>query len=635
MPTFEQDQLEKAGNISPEVSSLPSRIFPIADVPEPKEFKALFEYQGFALDAAIQEKLGDFQYINISFKALNQQNLILQGERIQSSVDVSDLITYYNNKQIQSELLSAETVTSMYLQDNFATDTASDLIEQVASGLGVDITETSLSSALSSILVSVNPDILDTGRTIADPDLGAIAVGTSQNPNISDDIVSAMLLEQSYRNDTATQQFNETSISVLGKVAEKSHAMVYDNRIINDAILTATKGQFGAFSAPLSFDATSFAPGTPLAVQARSRIEYVFGLLGAEDYEFVVNPVTNLSPDSGEIGEVEVAGYIVEKYEVLPNGEAQREPFIISANDVTPGLTYNINDPSITLGGIYTYTLSTLAICKIRDVNNLDSGEIEDVEVILKSRPQTVTVVAGSKPADPPSDVNYEYDKKNGNLLIYWDFPNTNETSYIKGFQIFRRTSTDSPFEIIRQYEFNDTGEQFEFIDDVDFGLVVTLPEPLTFYIDEDFKKDKDYIYAICSITQDGATSYYSTQTKVRYSNAEKKLLLNQVSPSGAPKPYPNFYLNQELDVDIIKTSKSTAMTVYLDPDVFNLRIPGDENNDGIVEPEETEAIQFIRTNREGGKYIMQLINTDLLKEQRFEITIEDPLSLVDDLSGS
>jgi hypothetical protein len=617
LPSFEQDNLSQTGDSPVSGESFDSLVVPLADVPEAPDYKVDFQFQGFSLDAAVQEKLADFQFVEISFTALDEDNLLFDGVDIQSPVDEISLIDYYNNGQIQSELISANKVSSIYYQDNFSTDTAAQVIEDIAGGLNVDISNLSLSDAASSILFA------------------AESINLGSDSNISDDIVNAMLLENSFRNDSDIQSF-EAGLSILGKVNEKSHALFFDNRIISDAIFAGSKSQFGAFSAPMGADAIApISADSPNVLQGIARSEYSVGSLDASDYEFVVNPILNSFPDIGEISEVKIAGYVVEKFEILGDGsQLEMTPYIISANDITPGKTVKIQDPEIILSNLYSYVLSTVAVYKIRDVVNLETGLLEDIEILIKSRPQTATLIAGAKFPDPPTDVNYTYDSINKNLLIHWDFSSSNTTSLVKKFQIFRRESINESFTLIRQYDFDDSENPVEQIEDIDFGLNVKIGEPLTFYIDEDFKADKEYIYAICSISEDGASSQYSVQTMVKYSNAERKLLLKKVSQSGAPKPYPNFYIDQDLDVDIMRTSKSNAMTVYLDPDVFNLRIPGDENNDGIVDPEETAPIQFIRTNRTGGKYIMQLINTDLLKEQRFEITIDDPTTLVDDLSG-
>ena len=625
MPSFEQINNEQVGD-SNNTESVLSSIFPLADVPEPPDYQVDFQFQGFNLDAAVQEKLADFQYVSVSFTSIDENNnFILKGTSIISPIDEDSLIQYYNDAKIQSELISANKVSSIYFQDNFSTDTASQVIEDVASGLDVDITQLSLSSAASSILSSVLFTIGGEGNLNA---------GVAVDTNISDDIVNAMLLEQSFRNDSDIESF-ETELSILGKVSEKSHALFFDDRIINDVMLAGSKSQFGAFSAPMGADATSVALGSPLVLQGIARNNYNAGQIDGEDFEFVVNPVINSLADEGKISEVKIAGYMIEKFEILPDGtQVEMEPYIISALDVTPGTTVTLQDPEITLGNLYSYVLSTIAIYKIRDVGNLVTGVLEDIEVLIKSRPQTATLIAGTRFPDAPTDINYSYDQQNGNLLITWDFPSSDTTSFIKKFQIFRRESVDVPFTLIRQYDFDDSENPVDPIEDVDFGLNVKIGEPLTFYIDEEFKKDKEYIYAICAVSQEGASSQYSVQTSVKYSNAERKLILRKISESGAPKPYPNFYIDQELDVDIMKVSESSVMTVYMDPDVFNLKVPGDENNDGVVDPDETEAIQFVRTNRTGGKYIMQLINTDLLKEQRFEITIDDPSTLIDDLSG-
>jgi hypothetical protein len=635
MPTSEQIDIEQL--LDSGVSATLSRAIPLADIPEPKNFNVEFNFQGFEISREVQVRLSEFQSVKISFdsipdaKQLNEYSigeLIGDlGTTIQSSISEDSLILYNSQQLIQSELLSSDNVSSIYLYDNFASDTASELIENIANGLNIDIANLSLSDGASSILNSVNT------LTTAGSSTGGIDVieGVTNNQNLVEDIVTAMFQENAFRNETdiATDDF---SITIIGKLSEVDHALFFDNRIINDIAKISAKNNFSPFSTPFAGDVNT---GEYESTQDAARTEFSDGDLTAEDYEFIVNPVNFSVADGGEISETKIAGYILEKFEIIEGVPELQEPYFISANDIATGESVTINDPEVTLGNLYTYALSTIAIIKVRDVNNLTSGDVEDIEIIVKSRPKTSSLVAGGQFPDPPTDLNYYYDNERNDLMLVWDFPSTDQTSLIKKFQIFRRESVLEPFTLVRQYDFDDSEIPVDQIDDVDFGLNVKLKEPLTFYIDEDFKKDKEYIYAICSISSDGASSPYSTQTSVRFSTAKNDLVMRKISQSGAPKPYPNFYLEQDLDTDLIRVSKSNAMTVFYDPDVFDLSVPGDVNNDGIVDPEEIQATQFLTTNRLGGKYVMQLINLDLLKEQRFEITVDDPDNLVLDLSGA
>ena len=101
------------------------------------------------------------------------------------------------------------------------------------------------------------------------------------------------------------------------------------------------------------------------------------------------------------------------------------------------------------------------------------------------------------------------------------------------------------------------------------------------FRLNLDFEKDgRPHYYAVCSVDAHGLTSGYSTQFRVKFNRNENKIEVDQVSPEGAPKAYPNFFLRGNLNnptqgyrllEDVMKDSNHSSMKIYFDPEYLNV----------------------------------------------------------------
>jgi hypothetical protein len=142
--------------------------------------------------------------------------------------------------------------------------------------------------------------------------------------------------------------------------------------------------------------------------------------------------------------------------------------------------------------------------------------------------------------------------------------------------------------------------------------LVERVPEFVGIYLDREFGKDSNYIYAVAAIDAHGLCSNYSLQLQVGFDRFENRLIKKLVSVSGAPKQYPNAYLNADTFVDTIKDSGHTNIRVVFNPDYLNL-----VNGTGA-------DLKLLKTSRVNGKYKLQLINVDLQTQQNIDITLQD-----------
>ena len=245
--------------------------------------------------------------------------------------------------------------------------------------------------------------------------------------------------------------------------------------------------------------------------------------------------------------------------------------------------------------------------------------------------------------------------------MMTWQLPVGTQRD-VKYYQIFRRKSIDEPFTCIGMLDFDNSEIKSSMREQVRSDKIIKLDRHTTNFEDLDFKKSSNFIYAIAAVDAHGFTSGYSAQIRVTFITSENRLDLTTVSPEGAPKQYPNWFVDPDADrntfintltQDAIKTSGFSKIRVYFDPDAMSYLRPPDGREDidaqnsadfpahrledapnpfspeGAVEIHQdhppTSRVFYV-TGSDGpvGIYKMLLVNTDRQKTKIFEIKIDD-----------
>jgi hypothetical protein len=343
----------------------------------------------------------------------------------------------------------------------------------------------------------------------------------------------------------------------------------------------------------------------------------------------VVNPVSIIFPEDTTASTAasaddqvaaSVVGYIVEKYTASSATVGTRNA---GGDDFSTVLISpyadgtSLTDSNVVYGRAYNYAIRTVILIQVPIINRSalgpDSDQAGYAYVLAMSRPNytNAAYAIDATPPPPPSNLDFIYNYSDNSLLVYWEMP-TNPQEDIIAFQVFRREALDEPYELIAEYDWD---ESFIPYPRSETSINPKVQEynagsPRVSCIDYDFTKDSTYHYAICSVDARRLSSGYSSQFEVSFNRFKNKINVKKVSFPGAPKPYPNLYITADTFADSIKTSEYDTFFVFFNPDFYYVSDSGSDLN-------------FISTG-EKPTYHMNVLNTDMQDMETINIKIKD-----------
>jgi hypothetical protein len=164
---------------------------------------------------------------------------------------------------------------------------------------------------------------------------------------------------------------------------------------------------------------------------------------------------------------------------------------------------------------------------------------------------------------------------------------------------------------LLKEYDFDDSEVKVLSGEFPEEFLVEKLTGPKTMYLDHEFTRNSVAYYALASIDAHGITSNYSAQYKISFNNILNKLNVELLSIAGAPKAYPNIWINQDAFVDSIRDQYHSKLDVYFNPEylkVFNK----DDKDLNLLALKVSDCYQ------------LQLINIDKNEQQILKIRLQD-----------
>ena len=589
-------------------TSKPSREIHVIDVPEVSNFTARFVYNyhvpsegsnplsGFS--DAVLEKTGE---------ELNSKLIDVIGGKLPryvkftwSPVTYRDRI-YGQSPYIQDSKLPknyiSENVTKILSEEHFAS-------EQYTS---LNITDQSIDKKIFH-LVSSSATLLNGERQLALTQHGlALKTNEITNDQVDFQFLSKYLVQPSedgaFFYENSSQRIRN---DVVNKLKDFNIQVQFNNSVVHSLVKRAVAFPESTFS---SVYLPMYEVSKKLQGQAMAR-----GLreLKADDYRTYAPEYVDLqvvkNTQSSLATRARIVGYIIDRHEMLPNGQSRLlEPIIVENQSSNCTL-----DIKIKYYAKYHYTIRTVAEFTVPSIVE-DTGELAVVKFLISSKPSTPKIVSCEEvvPPPPPSDTKFVWDYENGKLFVSWAFP-TNTQRDIKQFQVFRRKSVNEPYQLVRQYHFDDSTVQAPYHEMPDPRLVEISSSPKLGWVDSEFTKDSSYIYAIGSIDAHGLVSSYSAQTLVTFNRYKNKLVCERISPEGAPKPYPNVYLKADVFKDSIIESRKYKMNIAFVPE--HVRIFDAQNND----------VGFLKTEEQSCSYKILVTNTDLATASTVDVRLKD-----------
>ena len=315
-----------------------------------------------------------------------------------------------------------------------------------------------------------------------------------------------------------------------------------------------------------------------------------------------------------------MVGFVIDKFEVLEDGTTKAMDPIVVENPYASTTA----DFRIKFHAKYCYSIRTIAQLTMPAID-ANSGDVATVKVLVSSKPSNKVYVSTTKldAPPPPGDVSFVLERAANRLLVTWAFPVWSQLD-VKQFQVFRRGKVTEPFQLLKVYNFDDSVLRFADNENPDPRVVEFLKYPCQFYFDDEFditvhtSRERSFIYAVSCIDAHGLSSTLSAQYRLWYDQFKNVLVKEHVSHLGAPKSYPNLYLDGDLFVDTIKVkgSHSKTMKLYFNPEYYYLY------------DDHSRMHQVLATKQRGGSYKLQFINLDNGKAHDIDIEIDDRLKI-------
>lgn len=452
-------------------------------------------------------------------------------------------------------------------------------------------------------------------------------LATLINNNTPDQITSNFLAEAlgidstgeshgiKYINPNKNNQFIDESLESLANVGINVRL---NNKVLTQIFQSAQENAINVFSNESQSNTTM---DQIKQIQTQAVAQSHSSIIDTQTFEFEVRDYVSIRhiDTNGYVPVVESAGYIIDKVEYLPNGDTQTYPPIFIENAFT-GVVF---DPQVRYAGTYGYRIKAVYFVEIQ-AQDIQTHQNILVGFLVSSQSSTEVRVTTEEfqPPPPPADFNMSWDYGERALRLLWNLP-VNSQRDIKYIQVFRRNTIQEPFALLRMWDFNDslvndpsTGFVIGYHETPDVHSVVkdqnVPPRPTGVFLDRDFKKESKFIYAVAAIDAHGFSSPLSIQLEASFDKFANKLIKKLISHGGAPKPYPNAYLNQDAFVDTIKDSGHSKLLVIFNPDFIKLFDGGRSD------------LKLLKNQADNSSYRLQLINVDLQSQKVVDLYLQD-----------
>lgn len=578
------------------------------DAPDPKDISANFTYSYYTQDESILDSEGlvpPARFVTVSYSKVNS------GDRKWAEDELIKLIRKgkFSLSLVQPEYeISTPGMTQITVEDVDLGRRLQDLVMNELSRLfpRVDISTAEMSQS----------------------DL-ANALNNATSEQISGEIIQDLVSD--FSGDGITF-YDRNDKEIKNELYVDASSIKFDiqfsDKFIGDAFNLISSNPLTADSTNASINAEEF-----LSLQDKFR-RTTSAAISPDDYVPNVTYFDRVAVKSHEMPVAGTCGYIIDKYAIDTTGKR-----VFKDSFFRPGIDNNtFIDKKVVYGETYTYEARVLSMIQMTvggdsledpQPGSSAASKIYRLKFLVKSRAsrQIKVKCIDNFPPPPPDLVTFRYDYENDRLAIKWKFPHTKQRD-IKKFQIFKRTSIFNPFTLVAQFDFTDAFAPVRDIEYIDPAINFKFPTGRTIFFDEAFDKSGDAIYSIVSVDAHNLTSNYSDQIRVTFNRSKNIIETMTISPSGAPKQYPNLFISttmaQNIETvryteDVIKDSGHLKMRIYFDPETLEVLDKGKPCHFLTRADTSTNAkIPYV------GSYKFQVLNVDRQKMNIVDVGIED-----------
>lgn len=309
---------------------------------------------------------------------------------------------------------------------------------------------------------------------------------------------------------------------------------------------------------------------------------------------------------------METIGYVIEKKLIKNQNGAVVElsPISIDSPEID-----KFEDLGVSYGERYIYSIRSVAYVELLSQN--ENQQYIVTGFLVSSKPTSLPPIQCVENVPPPWPVDFrmlwDYDLRS--IRLSWSFP-INPQRDIKGFQVFFRKTIEDPFQLLRYFNFDDSVVKSQPLEQyIAPELRTNTTGPVCNFIHQGVDAG---IYAVCSVDAHGLSSNYSMQLHGNFDKSTNKIQTRLVSIAGAPKAYPNFYLNSDTFVDLMKFEGYNTLDVYFNPEYLKVFDSKGEDVDllAVASDSTNEAVQ--------PHYELDLVNVDNQKSQTVRISLRN-----------
>lgn len=612
-------------------TSNPSKEIYVVDVPEVKDFSCAFQYNYFVPDEKTNEQGG----IPSKFSSNSTNFFDPDVEEIFASRVPRFVKIQWTNASVQGSYTSQDSRGASYQANkNIISNNLSKIVYEDSLSsrnfVGVTFQDAELNKKIF-FLLSGTLDQLRLNQSFEqglNQNQAVSALRNSLTPEINQDFIVKGFSQSEYSQDSyyysgmSQGSSHDEKVSLknlslldlqnvyLSSKIDSSMAIEIASKIMSDP-QTSYDVDLHEFYTKLS-ENRSFLLNNVRIEPVIEPISYTSIITSMNNQVGTVSSRNGVASNRSLSNSSQVVGYVIDKYEILEDGTSLKLNSLV-VEDSSIGIKL---DPFVKYGQNYCYSIRAISLFKMIAIDS-ETSNLGLVDVLVSSKPvKRYIKISDSLAPQQPVDIRFFWDYESENLVINWSFP-VNPQRDIKKFQVFRRKNLSSAFELLKEYDFDDSTVKTPNNENPDRRLVQRLNSPLTSYVDDDFTKDSTFIYAICSVDAHGLTSCYSSQFEIAFDKFKNELLMSQVSHSGAPKQYPNLYVKGQgfANVGHVNGNYSKRAFLYFTPQYYKLR-----DNDGMLS-------DVISTNKTGGSYKFQFINVDNQKSEILSIKIDDRIT--------